>query len=65
MPVLRVCGIVASLLGVVLIAKPTFLFGGSEHTDAGTGAGGRTVTETQRMIAVGYVGFTFVVILLV
>ncbi|QRW09882.1 transport protein [Ceratobasidium sp. AG-Ba] len=41
-----------SLLGVILIAKPTFLFG-SVKTDAGVGAGGPVVTEAQRMIAVG------------
>jgi hypothetical protein len=45
--------VVASLLGVILIAKPTFLFGGSEHTDVGAGAGGPQVTEGQRMKAVG------------
>ncbi|KAG8711589.1 hypothetical protein FRC09_020517 [Ceratobasidium sp. 395] len=43
----------ASLLGVILIAKPTFLFGGSEKTDVGAGAGGPVVTEAQRMTAVG------------
>ena len=44
-----------SLLGVILIAKPTFLFGGSgnEKTDVGAGAGGPEVTEAQRMAAVG------------
>ncbi|KAF8603268.1 hypothetical protein BDV93DRAFT_523348 [Ceratobasidium sp. AG-I] len=44
-----------SLLGVILIAKPTFLFGGreDEKTDVGAGAGGPEVTEAQRMAAVG------------
>ncbi|CAE6431732.1 unnamed protein product [Rhizoctonia solani] len=42
-----------SLVGVVLIAKPTFLFGGNGKTDTGSGVGGPTVTETQRMVAVG------------
>lgn len=42
-----------SLLGVILIAKPTFLFGGSEHTDVGVGEGGPVVTQAQRMGAVG------------
>lgn len=46
-----VAGLV-SLSGVVLIARPTFLFGGSGHMDAGVGAGGPTVTPAQRMIAV-------------
>ncbi|KAH7334052.1 hypothetical protein B0J17DRAFT_675174 [Rhizoctonia solani] len=43
----------ASLVGVVLIAKPTFLFGGNGKTDTGSGVGGPTVTEAQRMVAVG------------
>ncbi|QRV95556.1 transport protein [Ceratobasidium sp. AG-Ba] len=43
---------VTSLLGVILIAKPTFLFG-SVKTDVGVGAGGPVVTEAQRMLAVG------------
>lgn len=47
--------VVVSLFGVVLIARPTSMFGGSERTDAGAGAGGPMVTEFQRMIAVGYV----------
>lgn len=40
---------------MILIAKPTFLFGGSDNkkTDAGVGAGGPEVTEAQRMVAVG------------
>lgn len=46
--------VVVSLSGVVLIARPTFLFGGSGHMDAGVGAGGPTVTPAQRMIAVWY-----------
>ncbi|KAG9075919.1 hypothetical protein FS749_012355 [Ceratobasidium sp. UAMH 11750] len=44
---------VTSLLGVILIAKPTFLFGGGGHTDVGAGEGGPVVTEAQRMAAVG------------
>ncbi|KAG8692415.1 hypothetical protein FRC08_009791 [Ceratobasidium sp. 394] len=44
---------VTSLLGVILIAKPTFLFGGGGHTDVGAGEGGPVVTEAQRMVAVG------------
>ncbi|CAE7119239.1 unnamed protein product [Rhizoctonia solani] len=42
-----------SLVGVVLIAKPTSLFGGSGKTDTGSGAGGPIVTEAERMVAVG------------
>ncbi|ELU41351.1 hypothetical protein AG1IA_04631 [Rhizoctonia solani AG-1 IA] len=45
----------ASLAGVVLIAKPTSLFGGSDRADTGAGAGGPVVTEAERMVAVGYV----------
>ncbi|KAG9075928.1 hypothetical protein FS749_012343 [Ceratobasidium sp. UAMH 11750] len=44
---------VTSLLGVILIAKPTFLFGGGGKTDVGAGEGGPVVTEAQRMVAVG------------
>ncbi|KAF8752903.1 hypothetical protein RHS01_07348 [Rhizoctonia solani] len=47
----------ASLAGVVLIAKPTSLFGGSDRADTGAGAGGPVVTEAERMVAVGYVLF--------
>ncbi|GAB1522130.1 hypothetical protein RhiTH_005240 [Rhizoctonia solani] len=43
----------ASLAGVVLIAKPTSLFGGSDRADTGAGAGGPVVTEAERMVAVG------------
>ncbi|KAJ1303806.1 hypothetical protein OPQ81_008228 [Rhizoctonia solani] len=43
----------ASLVGVVLIAKPTSLFGGSDRADTGAGAGGPIVTEAERMVAVG------------
>ncbi|KAL5638949.1 hypothetical protein ACGC1H_003351 [Rhizoctonia solani] len=43
----------ASLAGVVLIAKPTFLFGGNGKIDTGSGAGGPIVTEVERMVAVG------------
>ncbi|CUA78365.1 hypothetical protein RSOLAG22IIIB_13104 [Rhizoctonia solani] len=43
----------ASLVGVVLIAKPTSLFGGNGKTDTGSGAGGPIVTEAERMVAVG------------
>ncbi|KAG8733466.1 hypothetical protein FRC11_006014 [Ceratobasidium sp. 423] len=42
-----------SLVGVVLIAKPTSLFGGSNRADTGAGAGGPMVTEAERMVAVG------------
>ncbi|QRW22727.1 integral membrane family protein [Rhizoctonia solani] len=35
----------ASLAGVVLIAKPTSLFGGSDRADTGAGAGGPVVTS--------------------
>ncbi|KAG9087531.1 hypothetical protein FRC07_012797, partial [Ceratobasidium sp. 392] len=42
-----------SLLGVILIAKPTFLFGGGGKTDVGAGEGGPVITEAQRMAAVG------------
>ncbi|KAG8738350.1 hypothetical protein FRC10_006957 [Ceratobasidium sp. 414] len=42
-----------SLSGVILIAKPTFLFGGGGKTDVGAGEGGPVVTEAQRMAAVG------------
>ncbi|EUC56876.1 drug/metabolite transporter [Rhizoctonia solani AG-3 Rhs1AP] len=41
-----------SLVGVVLIARPTSLFGGNGKTDTGSGAGGPTVTEAERMVAV-------------
>ncbi|CAE6425413.1 unnamed protein product [Rhizoctonia solani] len=47
-----VAGLV-SLAGVVLIAKPTSLFGGNDRADTGAGAGGRMVTEAERMVAVG------------
>ncbi|CAE6442987.1 unnamed protein product [Rhizoctonia solani] len=43
----------ASLAGVVLIARPTSLFGGSDRADTGAGAGGPVVTEAERMVAVG------------
>jgi drug/metabolite transporter (DMT)-like permease len=49
--------IVTSLAGVVLIARPTSLFGGSDRADTGAGAGGPIVTEAERMVAVGYVLF--------
>ncbi|CAE6389237.1 unnamed protein product [Rhizoctonia solani] len=42
-----------SLAGVVLIARPTSLFGGSDRADTGAGAGGPIVTEAERMVAVG------------
>ena len=51
--------LVSSLLGVVLIARPEFLFG--RHQESGEvhssddGSGMRTVTAAQRLIAVGYV----------
>lgn len=44
---------VVSLFGVILIAKPTSLFGESEHTGAGTGAEDLPISEVQRIVAVG------------
>ena len=49
---------VSSLLGVVLIARPEFLFGRHQEGGEGGGVDGsdtRIVTPTQRLAAVGYV----------
>ncbi|KAF9005109.1 hypothetical protein BDQ17DRAFT_1240680 [Cyathus striatus] len=44
---------VFSLIGVVLIARPDFLFGSKSHAGDGERLGGKEVTSAQRLAAVG------------
>lgn len=56
MDILLTSVLVLSLVGVVLIARPPFIFGsgGPEVPSAGGTSPTRDVTPEQRLIAVGY-----------